>query len=95
MEPDFTEAIKRIKAAEWLLANNVIVRAAVDHARESKIATFLIGAEFGAMFATKLAEVLPRMEVTDQERIEGYPAPKDDAERLERANARMTAGFSR
>jgi hypothetical protein len=91
----FDEMVKRQKAVEWLLANDAIVRAAAEHAKTSLVAAILIGAEHGEYFASKIGEVAKRMEVTEQERLEGYPLPKDDAERLKRAKVRMNAGLSR
>lgn len=89
----FDESVKRQKATEWLLENDPVIRAAAEHAKRSSVAAILIAAEIGAVFASEIAEVAQRMEVTDQERREGYPLPHSDHERLERTRRRC-AGLS-
>lgn len=96
MDLTFEESVKRQKAVEWLLVNDPIVRAAAERSRQSLVAAVLIGAEYGELLAAKTAEVAKRMEVTEQERQEGYPLPETESERIVRAKARANAaGLSR
>jgi hypothetical protein len=90
-ETTFDEGVKRAKAVHWLLMNDPIVRYAAYAARLGDLAAILMAAEFGSQLETKIAEVAHRMEVTDQERREGYPLPANEAERIKRAEARLNA----
>jgi hypothetical protein len=91
----FDDTVKWQKAVEWLLANDAIVRAAAEHAKTSPVAAILIGAKHGEYFASKIEEIAKRMEVTEQERIEGYPLPENEAERIRWAQVRAyVAGLS-
>ncbi len=81
MDLTFDESVKRQKAVEWLLLNDVVVRTAAEHAIRSPVAAIMIAADHGPAFASKIEEVAKRMGVTDQERREGYPLPKSESER--------------
>ena len=69
----FEECVKRQKAAEWLLVNDVIVRAVTSHMSLSPVHAVLYASKYGAEIDAKLNEVAKRMTVTDLDRAEGYP----------------------
>lgn len=80
----FDETVKRLKAVEWLIENDAVVRAASHKMAESVTSAVLIAADYGEAIKIKVDSVASRMVVTDQERAEGYPLPVDDNERRER-----------
>ena len=91
MDMTFEAMVRRHKAVEWLMMNDPLFRAAVETAKLSPFNTVWVAMEHGEMFRRRVLEVTPRMQVTEQERLEGYPLPKDEAERMQRARVRMDA----
>ena len=84
----FEESVKHQKAAEWLLINDPVVRAAVEYIRLQPATGLCILVEHAELLNAKLLEVAERMVVTEQERQEGYPLPADEMERIRRAEIR-------
>ncbi len=80
----FEGQVKKLKAVEWLLQNDVVVRAAAMGMSESATSAIMFAAEYGDSIREKVHRVADRMTVTDRERREGYPLPVDDDERRER-----------
>ena len=67
-EPDFETMVKRRKAVEWLIQNDVFVRCAAECANRSPVSAILIGAQCGSIIESKIANAAPRMEVTREDR---------------------------
>lgn len=91
----FDDTVKRHKAVEWLMRNDHTFVVLMDTIKQSPFNAVMVMSDWAGWIDSRVEEIAQGMEVTEQERIEGYPLPKDDAERLERAKVRINAGLSR
>jgi hypothetical protein len=91
----FDETVKRHKAVDWLMRNDHTFVVLVDTIQQSPFNAVTVISDWSGWIESRVEEIAKGMEVTEQERFEGYPLPKDDAERLERARVRINAGLSR
>ncbi len=85
----FDETVKRHKAVEWLLRNDCTFKVLMDVSKQSPFNMVMMLSDWSDWIQAKDEEVSARMEVKEQERTEGYPLPKNDQERYERAKSRM------
>jgi hypothetical protein len=85
----FDETVKRHKAIEWLLRNDCTFKVLMDVSKQSPFNIVMMLSDWSEWIQAKVEEVSARMEVTEQERTEGYPLPKNDQERHERSKSRM------
>lgn len=71
-ERTFDESVKRMKAVEWLIMNDPIVRSAYEHAKRSPSLAIIIAADYGALLEAKIVDAMSRVEVTEHDRTRGY-----------------------
>lgn len=95
MDMTYDSTVKHHKAVEWLMQNDHVFRVLMDTMKMSPFNAFAVVDEYGNWIRERVAQVAERMEVTEQERAEGYPLPKDEAERARRMWVRQSADLSR
>lgn len=88
----FESTVKRHKAVEWLMCNDHTFRVLMDTIKQSPFNAVAVMGDWSLWIMSRVDEISEEMEVTEQERVEGYPLPKDEAERMERAMVRINAG---
>jgi hypothetical protein len=92
---NFTESVQHRKAVEYLAANDVVFRSvAYRMSVSTPEEAVLIAVECAEMLSHKIKITAPQMDVSEQEKREGYPLPKNEAERFSRNRARMAAALS-
>ena len=94
MDMTYDSVVRHHKAVDWLMANDPVFRVIMSQANLSPFNAFSVIDQFGGTILAKVAEVAGRMEVTQQEREEGYPLPKDEAERERRMRVKLSAQSS-
>ena len=92
---NFVETVQHRKAIEHLIANDVVFRSvAYRMATSTPDESVLIAVECAAMLSEKIKNTAPQMDVSEREKRDGYPLPKDDAERRHREQAKLITGLS-
>ena len=85
---NFTESVQHRKAIEYLMHTDVLFRlVAYQMATSTPDEAVLVAVECAAMLSDKIKITAPQMNVSDREKREGYPLPKDDAELNSRERA--------
>jgi hypothetical protein len=90
----FDNTVKRHKAVDWLMRNDYTFVVLMDTIKQSPFNAVMVMSDWSGWIESRVEEIAKGMHVTEQERVEGYPLPKVDTERLERALVRMNAGLS-
>ena len=84
----FDETVKQHKAVEWLMRNDRTFAVLMNTIKQSPYNAVMVMKDRSGWIESRVDEIAKVMEATEQERVEGYPLPKDHAERLERAMVR-------
>ena len=92
---NFTEAVQQHKAIEFLMCNDPLFNSiAYRISTATPDEAVWIAVECGALLRDKVKNTAPQMDVSEQEKREGYPLPKDEEERISREQIRRKAGLS-
>ena len=89
---NFTETVQQRKAIEHLMDNDVLFRAiAYRMSTGTPHEAVWLAVECSTILSGKIKNIVPQMDVNEQEKREGYPLPKDDEERMHREQVRLNA----
>jgi len=78
---DFDEFVKAQKAAEWLIQNDALIRTFSMQMEKCPAVAIVYAARYGELIRDRLNEIAPKMTVTDEERLFGYPVPETDEQK--------------
>ena len=89
---NFTETVQQRKSIEYLINNDVLFRAiSYRMSTGTPHEAVWLAVECATILRDKIKNTAPQMDVSEQEKHEGYPLPKDDEERMHREQVRLNA----
>lgn len=81
----FTQLVKAHKAAEWLMANDAMIKSLAMQMAHSPAMAVVLAAYYGHEIHSRVNRLASNFNVTDEERELGYPVPStEEGKRLKR-----------